>query len=157
MDQRQALVDGLVQGLLLHGQITTTFTWAKQAQRAAEHLVTLGKEGSVHSRRLAFRTLQDRTLVKRLFAEIAPRYTDVSGGYTRIVRLAKPRRGDGAQMALLGLSRLPEITPQPKAPARAETSKPSSAPESKTPAQTPEGEKPKGFFEGLRTLWPKKK
>lgn len=158
-DARNALLEGLVKGLVLHGHVTTTLARAKAAQRVADRLVTLGKEGSVHSRRLAFRTLQDRTLVKRLFADIAPQYGDVSGGYTRVVRLAKPRRGDGAEQALLALSRLPEL-PEPAKPAaaRAETSKPSSAPEHPAPeSETPEGEKPKGFLDGLRTLWKKKK
>ena len=158
-DARAALLDGLVKGLVLHGSITTTLARARAAQRVADRLVTLGKEGSVHSRRQAFRTLQDRTLVKRLFAEIAPRYGDVSGGYTRVMRLAAPRRGDGAEQAVLALSRLPEITAAPKAAAgRAQAPQSSSASETQAPeGETPEGDKPKGFLEGLRTLWTKKK
>ena len=155
-DHRQALVTGLVKSLIVHGQLETTFARAREAQRVADRLVTLGKEGSIHSRRRAFRVLQDRTLVKQLFSDIAPRYVDVRGGYTRVVRLAF-RRGDGAQKALLAFSRLPVGQP-----AAVPGSKPSSDP--KTPAPSPEetqggveGEKPKGFFEGLRTLWTKKK
>lgn len=157
-EHRQSLLNSLVKGLVHHGQIRTTLARAKEAQRLADRLVTLGKEGSIHSRRRAYRILQDRTLVKRLFAEIAPRYLDVAGGYTRVTRLGL-RLGDGAQKALLALSRLPvsqpAVTPgakpvpapQPAAPKR---------PQPK-PQKAEEGETPKGFFEGLRHIWTRKK
>ena len=109
-DRRQALVNGLVRNLVVHGQIETTFARAKEAQRLADRLVSLGKEGSIHSRRRAFRILQDRTLVKQLFADVAPRFVNVSGGYTRVLRLSV-RQGDGAQQALLTLSRPPVAQP----------------------------------------------
>ena len=153
-EHRQALLNGLVKGLVVHDQVRTTHARAKEAQRLADRLVTLGKEGSVHSRRQAFRTLQDRTLVKRLFAEIAPRFMDVPGGYTRVVRMAY-RRGDGAQRALLAFSRLPAI--QPAAQKSAQPSKAPSGPQQPQPAKAQEPEKPKGFLEGLRSLWTRKK
>ena len=95
-DRRTAVLNGLVRNLVTHGRIRTTYARAKEAQRLADRMVTLGKEGSIHSRRRAFRVLQDRTLVKQLFTEIAPRYVDISGGYTRVLRLGL-RHGDGAQ------------------------------------------------------------
>ena len=156
-DQRKALVNSLVKGLVLHDQIQTTLARAKQAQRLADRLVTLGKDGSVHARQRAFRVLQDRTLVKRLFAEIAPRFVDVPGGYTRVLRLSL-RRGDGAQRAVLAFSRLPVAQP-----AATPTPKPAPAPKAPAPprpqpAQPKESkEERKGFFEGLRGLWPRKK
>ena len=157
-EHRQSLVNSLVKGLVHHGQIRTTLARAKEAQRLADRLVTLGKEGSIHSRRRAFRVLQNRTLVKRLFAEIAPRYLDVAGGYTRVTRLGL-RPGDGAQEALLALSRLP--APQPAVTPGA---KPAPAPQPAAPKRpqpkpqkAEEGEKPKGFFEGLRNIWTRKK
>ena len=156
-DRRQALVNGLVKNLVVRGQIRTTYAKAKEAQRLADRLVTLGKEGSIHSRRRAFRILQDRTLVKQLFAEIAPRFVDVSGGYTRVMRLSV-RQGDGAQQALLALSRTP--VGQPAAPSGA---KPVDAPHAPTapkrpqPQKAEEAAKPKGFFEGLRNIWTRKK
>lgn len=155
-DHRQALVKNLVKGLVVHGRIRTTFARAKEAQRLADRLVTWGKEGSVHSRRQAFRVLQDRTLVKQLFAEIAPRFADVSGGYTRVTRLAF-RLGDGAALALLSLSRLPAT--QPAAAPGPKPVQPSGSPAGpKGPQpQKPEGaKKPKGLFEGLRSLWSRK-
>src|SRR3989338_804536 len=126
-EHRGAILHGLVRGLMLHGQITTTHARAKEAQRLVDRLVGLGKDGSVHSRRRAFRVLQNRTLVKQLFAEIAPRFVDTPGGYTRVVRLSQLRRGDGAQLSVLAFSRLPAAQPAlPTGP------KPAQAP--KTPA-----------------------
>ncbi|MBI3996510.1 MAG: 50S ribosomal protein L17 [Candidatus Omnitrophica bacterium] len=157
-DHRAALLDNLVRSLIIHGQIRTTYARAKEAQRLADRLVTLGKNGSLHSRRQAFRTLQDRVLVKRLFGEIAPRFVDMSGGYTRVTRLSL-RRGDGAQQALLALSRVPvAVAGAPTSAKTAQTPHTPSAPQRPPSAQeTQEGEKPKGFFDGLRTLWKKKK
>ena len=156
-DQRAALISGLVKGLIVHGRVRTTFARAKEAQRVADRLVTWGKKGSVHSRRLAFRILQNRTLVKSLFADIAPVFVDVRGGYTRVTRL-NVRRGDGAQEALLTFSRGPAL--QPTAPAAkagaAEALAPAAGQVPRPPAEG-EGEKPKGFLEGLRGLWTRKK
>ena len=157
-EQRQALLHSLVKNLILHGQIRTTLARAKEAQRLAERLVTLGKDGSIHARRRAFRVLQNRTLVKQLFAEISPRFVDTPGGYTRVLRLA-PRLGDGAQRALLAFSRLPATQPAlavgPK-PAQAPKAPPVT-PSRPQPQKAEEAEKPKGFFEGLRKLWTHKK
>lgn len=158
-DQRQALVHGLVKSLVLHGELETTWARAREAQRLADRLITLGKAGNLHARRQAFRILQDRTLVKQLFGEIAPRFVDICGGYTRVTRLAL-RRGDGAQQALLALTRLP-ATQQPARPAPAKPSQPTrgpSAPARPEPGSAEEpGKKPKGFFEGLRDLWKRNK
>ena len=156
--RRQAVIGGLVRNLVIHGEIRTTYARAKEAQRLADRLVTLGKNGSVHSRRQAFRVLQDRSLVKQLFAEIAPRYVDVSGGYTRVLRL-EFRRGDGAQKALLALSRLPAIETAPaKSQPPAQAPQPPAAPKRQPPKPAAEKkEKPKSLFEGLRNIWPKKK
>ncbi len=154
---RQALLDNLVKGLVLHGQIRTTYARAKEAQRRMDRLVTWGKEGSIHARRLAFRILQDQKLVKRLFSDIAPRFMDTPGGYTRVVRLSW-RRGDGAQEAIVAFSRIPEsLQPRTSKKIAAEPSAaldPATAPVSK---EDTSAKKPKGFFEGLRDLWKRKK
>jgi len=139
-------VEGLVRSLVVHGQIRTTHARAREAQRLADRLVSWGKEGSIHARRRAFRILQDRTLVKRLFTEVAPRFVDIAGGYTRVLRLST-RRGDGAQQAVLALSRRPAAQPAPTA-----GPKPAGAARPPPPrAETPK--EPKGFLEGLRRLW----
>jgi large subunit ribosomal protein L17 len=150
-------LNGLVKSLVARGQTQTTYARAKEAQRLADRLVTLGKEGSIHSRRRAFRILQDRTLVKQLFADIAPRFVGVSGGYTRVTRLSL-RRGDGAQRALLALTRSPLAQPaRPSGPKPAQTVEPPSAPKRPHPQKAEEMPKPKGFFEGLRSIWTRKK
>ena len=156
-EQREALLHGLVKGLIVKGRVTTTYARAKEAQRMADRLVTWGKEGNVHARRQAYRVLQNRTLVKQLFADIAPGFVDVSGGYTRVTRLGF-RRGDGAQEALLSFSRLPALQPTAQPAAAAETKAPAPA-EGQAPASTAEeaGKQPKGFLEGLRGLWTRRK
>lgn len=155
-EHRGAMLGSLVKGLIEHGQITTTHARAKEAQRLADRLVTLGKEGSIHSRRRAFRVLQDQELVGRLFKDVAPRFIDVRGGYTRVVRLPF-RPGDGATPAVLAFSRLPAViqeTPKTKAaPAKAPTEP------AKALAAKPEEEekKGKGLLEGIRSIWTRKK
>ena len=155
-DERDALLGSLVRNLVIHGQIRTTHPRAKEAQRVAERLVTLGKDGSIASRQRAFRVLRDRTLVKQLFSEIAPRFLDVPSGYTRVMRLA-PRRGDGAPLALLAFSRLPAIQQPaiPEGPKPAQTPKAPTAPTRPTPEKHKKAERKesKGLFEGLRKLW----
>lgn len=97
---RRALVRGLARSLLWNGRITTTHARAKETQRLVERLVTLGKRGTLSTRRQAIRLLDDRQAVHRLFADIAPRFTDRKGGYTRILHRGS-RRGDGADLSVL--------------------------------------------------------
>lgn len=157
-EHRQLMVHNLVKSLLEHGQIRTTYARARVAQQVADRLVSWGKDGSIHARRRAYRVLQNRTLVRQLFSDVAPRFVDISGGYTRVLRLGGVRPGDGAQLAVLAFSRLPAAQP-----AASPGTKPSHAPQGPTapqptkPQKTEEGEKAKGFFEGLRTLWTRKK
>jgi len=156
-EHRQATLDAMARAIIQHGRIRTTLVKGKEARRVIDRLVTLGKEGSVHSRRRAFQVLQDRELVKRLFAEVAPRYLDVQGGYTRLLRLGN-RPGDGAQTALLELTRLPvESSPAPaKAKAKAAPAPKEGAEESAARVPEEGEQKPKKFFEGLRELFKKK-
>ncbi|MBI3331159.1 MAG: 50S ribosomal protein L17 [Candidatus Omnitrophica bacterium] len=157
-EHRGAVLHGLVRQLVIHGQIRTTHARAKEAQRLADRLVTLGKEGSIPARRRAFRILQDRALVRQLFGEIAPRYVDLAGGYTRVLRLSI-RRGDGAQQALLAFSRLPAAVPAAPPGAKPAPPKAPAAPPKagQPPPPAKEAKKPKGLFEGLRHLWTRQK
>jgi large subunit ribosomal protein L17 len=100
--QRLALLRGQVTDLLRYEKIRTTEAKAKEVRPLAERMITLGKEGSLHSRRQALRLATDPGVVKKVFEEFGPRYADRHGGYTRIVKLG-PRRGDGAPMAQLEL------------------------------------------------------
>jgi len=109
-EHRRALFRNQLKSLITHERIITTLPKAKELRPIAERVVTLGRRAdSVHARRLAARWLDDRDLVHRLFTEIGPRFTSRPGGYTRIVKLG-PRRGDGAELAVLEFVdfRLPE-------------------------------------------------
>jgi len=101
-DQRLALLKSLVTSLITHKKITTTDTRAKEAKKIADKLITLGKKGQLHHRRLALRIIQDKSLVKELFDTIAPNYSQRSGGYTRIIK-AGFRKGDAAPVSILEL------------------------------------------------------
>lgn len=97
---RRALLANMVCSLIQEGEIKTTITKAKEARRYADKAVTLGKKGDLHHRRLAIAKLRDTAAVRILFDDIAPRYAERPGGYTRIIRLGA-RRGDAAEMCLL--------------------------------------------------------
>ncbi len=98
----KAMLRGLARALFLNERIKTTETRAKEVRMLAERIITWGKRGDVHSRRLALAELGDRELVHKIFADIAPRYTEREGGYTRILKLG-PRKGDAAPMVILEL------------------------------------------------------
>lgn len=102
-DQREALLRALVIGLFRHNHIKTTLHKAKEARRVADKLITLAKRGDLASRRLVLRTIPDANLVGHLFEEVAPRFANRPGGYTRVIP-AGLRRGDSAQMAILELT-----------------------------------------------------
>ncbi len=99
-DHRKALMNNLVKELVRHERIVTTHAKAKEARRLFDRVITYGKRGEVHHRRLAYRILADRTLVKKVFDELAPRYENRNGGYTRIMQYGQ-RRGDNAPMAII--------------------------------------------------------
>ncbi len=113
---RQALIRDLAQATLSYESITTTKIRAKEARKLVERLISLGKEGSLNSRRLAYKELCDHSLVGLLFNDIALRFKNISGGYTRIYSLLQ-RRGDGAEQVVLELTekKKKEKTPKVKA------------------------------------------
>ena len=88
--------------LLKNGKIQTTEARAKETRRLAEKMITLGKRGDLHARRQAMAFITEETVVKNLFDEIAPKYQEKNGGYTRIMKLGQ-RRGDGAEAVILEL------------------------------------------------------
>lgn len=99
---RRALYRSLVTDLLGYEKITTTEAKAKEVRSLADKMITLGKKGSLHARRQALAFVLDEKTVEKVFSDLAPRYTERSGGYTRIVKLG-PRLGDGAPMVRLEL------------------------------------------------------
>lgn len=98
---RRALYRNLVISLIAHERIKTTTPKAKEARRLAERLITFAKKGDLSARRHAARILNDKDAVKKLFDELGPRYQERQGGYTRVVKFNKLRKGDAAEMALL--------------------------------------------------------
>lgn len=101
-DHRDAMLRNQVQSLLETGRIQTSVTRAKETQRMAEKMISLGKKGDLHARRQALAYIYKDEVVKKLFDDIAPKYADRNGGYTRVLKLG-PRRGDGTEMAILEL------------------------------------------------------
>jgi large subunit ribosomal protein L17 len=100
---RTALKRNLLTSLFLHGRIITTLPKAKEYRPHAEKLITMAKVKSLHNIRRAARVIQDKTVLKKLFDEIGPNYVDRNGGYTRILKLAKPRLGDNGKRAIFEL------------------------------------------------------
>jgi large subunit ribosomal protein L17 len=99
---RKALYSNLAGALIEHGRIKTTVTKAKAVKPFAEQMITLGKRGDLAARRQAISELRSQDVVHKLFAEVAPRFAERPGGYTRIVKIG-PRYGDAAEMAYLEL------------------------------------------------------
>ena len=98
---RKALFRNMAKALLTYGRITTTEAKAKEIRGVVEPLITLGLKNDLHARREAYRVLGNHKLVKRLFDDIAPAYAGIAGGFTRVVKLALPRKGDAAPMAVI--------------------------------------------------------
>ncbi len=101
-DQRKALLRGLTADLIQHERITTTLAKAKETRVMTEKIITHGKKGTLHNRRVALSKLPNKRAVAKVFDELGPRYAERPGGYTRIVKLG-PRQGDGAYMAVIEL------------------------------------------------------
>lgn len=101
-DHRDAMLRNQVTSLLKNGKITTTVTRAKETKRMAEKMITLAKRGDLHARRQVLAYVYEETVVKNLFDEIAPKYAERNGGYTRILKMG-PRRGDASEMGILEL------------------------------------------------------
>ena len=100
--QRKALLRQQVTDLLANGKIETTFYRAKEVQPVVEKMITLGKKGNLAAYRRAMAFVTKEEVVAKLFKEIAPKYADRNGGYTRVTRTG-PRRGDAAEMAVIEL------------------------------------------------------
>jgi large subunit ribosomal protein L17 len=97
---RNAMMRNMVTSLIEHERIETTETRAKEIRRLADRMVTLGKRGDLHAMRLSLKTVRTKTAAKKLFDELAPRFKDKQGGYTRIIKIGR-RGGDNAPMSIL--------------------------------------------------------
>lgn len=149
---RNAMLANLVCSLIQHKRVTTTLAKAKAARPVAEKMVTLGKSGTIHDRRLAAarlryhspRMLKSKELVAQahqndviriLFNEIAPAFKERRGGYTRIVKL-HPRQGDASDVAILEWVEMPAVTPTPEKAEAAATAEPQPKPEKQPAAES---------------------
>ena len=154
---RKALLRNLAAQIIQHHEIKTTLAKAKAARGFVERLITYAKNDTVHARRLAFKQLQNRTLVKKLFDEIGPAFEDRNGGYTRVIKLGQ-RRGDGAEIAILQLvgfetslvsaptkSKKKKAAPkEEKAPAKEEKAAATEEVTEEKPAEEPKAKKTRG-------------
>ena len=102
---RKALLRNMAKALLTYGRIRTTEVKAKELRGVVESLITLARRNDLAARRLAYSDLGNHQLVKKLFDEIAPRFAGIPGGYTRVIKLAMPRPGDCAPMAIIELTK----------------------------------------------------
>ena len=145
---RKALLANQVCSLIAHQRIMTTLAKAKAVRPLAEQMVTLGKNGSLHARRMAFSTLRQKDAVKKLFDEIAPRSTERNGGYTRIVRLGQ-RKSDSASMAFIewvdAAQVVEEQAPQEKPAKKQKEPKPAAKETAPAPTEEPKPKKRRWF------------
>ena len=152
--QRRALIRSLVRALLIHESIKTTESKAKALRSCIDKLIEWGKDNTLHARRQAYKILNDHHLVKRLFGEIAPRYSDIKGGYTRIIDITQ-RKGDGAHISLF------ELTHQVKKKATKKVKKEKEVlPKEEKKGPHPlkkEAKPPKGFMKGVRSIFKKER
>jgi large subunit ribosomal protein L17 len=125
---RKAMFRNQIASMIDRERIITTLVKAKEVKPLVEKMVTLGREDSVHARRQATKTIVDQGLVQKLFGTIGPRFADTPGGYTRIVKLG-PRRGDGAEMAILEFTdyKLADAAPAPAAKAKSKKAAPAAS------------------------------
>jgi len=147
-EHRKALLANQVCSLIDHQRIKTTLAKAKAVRPLAERMVTLGKNGSLHARRVAFSMLRQKDAVKKLFDEIARRSTNRNGGYTRIVRLGQ-RKSDSASMAFIEWVDAAQVTEEKAPKEKVAKQKKEAAPAPKesmaAPAEEPKPKKRKWF------------
>ena len=104
--QRKAMLRGMVTLLLENGKVETTYTRAQELSAKAEEMITLGKKGTLAAYRDALAYITKEDVAKKVFSVIAPSYAGVNGGYTQVLKMG-PRRGDGAEMAIVKLVAAP--------------------------------------------------
>ena len=137
---RLALMRNLARAVFTHERIITTVEKAKEARRFVERLITLAKKGTLHARRLALARLPDREAIKKLFDEVAPRFKDRQGGYTRVIKRHERRLGDGGKTAFLELLKAGETKVRTKKAAPPPA--PAPAPRAKEEVPSQEASKP---------------
>src|SRR4051812_41601415 len=128
---QRLILSNLATQLFEHGRITTTEAKARTLRPVAEKLITKAKKGDLHNRREVLKTIRDKSVVHELFTEIAPRFAERPGGYTRITKVG-PRKGDNAPMAVIELVTEP-YNPKPASTKTKKAAAPAPAPVEETP------------------------
>jgi large subunit ribosomal protein L17 len=128
----------LARALIEHGRIITTVEKAKEARRFVEKLITLAKKNSLHSRRLVLARLHDKDATAKLCKEIAPRFADRPGGYTRVIKRTQRRLGDAGKTAFLELLKEGETKVRARAPVAPRVEEPQTPPATSEPVAAPE-------------------
>jgi len=132
---RKSMFRNMARSMVTHERIRTTEIRAKELCKVVDSLVTLALRNDLHARRQAYKVLENHQLVQKLFDEIGPRFAGVNGGFTRVVKLGQPRRGDCAAMAVIEFSLLAGEKPAAKTEEKpAGEAKPKKAPAKKTAA-----------------------
>lgn len=132
---KKALMRNLAAEVFEHKEIRTTLAKAKELRSYVERLITYGKKGTLHHRRLAFQFLQNKQAVKTLFDEIAPLYEDRAGGYTRIIKLGN-RKGDNAAISIFQLVGFEKVKPKTEKKKKKAEEKPKAEEETKQAMET---------------------
>ena len=141
---RAAMFKNMARALMTYEQIRTTEPKAKELRRIVDKLITLAIRNDLHARRQAYKVLGSHQMVQRLFDVIGPRFEGGKGGYTRIIKMSQPRKGDCAPMVIIALTKLAADFPTEEAPAKEEPKKaaPKKAAEKKTAPKKDEEKKP---------------
>lgn len=150
--QRRALVDSLVKAVIINESITTTTSRAKYLRSKVDRLITLAKGNTLSNRRLAYRKLKSHTLVKRLFDDIGPRFAKISGGYTRVLRVAN-RKGDNAPLSIFELTKMEKKVSISKKGKAADVVKTIAKSKEKSAVK----ENKEGIISGVKKIFKKKK
>jgi len=137
--RRKALFRNLAKSLIVHGRIRTTEAKAKELRGVVERLVRFALKNDVAARREVYKVLGNHALVKTLFDEIGPRFVGVEGGYTRVLKLGQPRRGDAAPLAVIEFSRdatfAATVEEEPKKASAKKAAEPKAAPKAEEKAE----------------------
>ncbi len=147
--QRKALVKSLTRAMIINERITTTTSRAKYLRSRVDRLISWAKKNSIFHRRLAFRILEDHTLVKRLFDEIGPRFKNIEGGYSRVLSIGN-RKGDGSKLSIIELTKIEKKESSKK-------NKKDNQKQDKAVPKKEEVKEKKGIVAGVKKLLKKKK
>jgi large subunit ribosomal protein L17 len=152
-EHRNAMFNNMLESFFQYERIQTTAAKAKELRRLSEKMITRAKQNTLHNKRIVLKKLHNRDAVAKLFEEIAPKYHDVHGGYTRILKIGR-RQGDGAELSLLELADVkekPVRKEKVKEPAEPKKSVKSAAPKTTTKTKTEETKTADRELEGAKT------